>query len=617
MMRMARPRLLLPGLIVLLCLASCGREPGKALPARAQPARVPVATPAHAPSAARDTPAAPEAWRAQLPPLEPGQEEAMLRQADEALARAQLERGRSPGPGALELYLAVLAAQPQDARAQAGVQAVLEALFERGGIAMRAGRLEEAQRVLAIAEAAAPSHPDLPRYRALLQRAHSAQVELQLAERAGKAGELTTPEGNSVRDHLERARRAFPDFAPTATVQQRWNRVLLERAWKEAQREDFAAADSWLLESERLAPANTEARVQRLRIIELRQARSDALLAAGNAAVDALRLDAADAAHAHLQRIAAQPSVPKALAARIHLARHYGPFHPGQAFSEKLATGGRAPEMMVVAYGRFAMGAGDDDAEGLDSERPAHPVEFERGFAIARNETTVAEFGRFVAATRYRSTATRAGHSTVYDEKGGAFAEHEGVDWRRDHVGRPASPALPVVHVSFADATAYAAWLSKQTGRRYRLPSEAEFEYALRAGGRSAYPWGEGRPRRVVGNLAGDGDLSSVARHWGNAIGGYRDAFWGPAPVRNFAVEGFGTFDLIGNVSEWTLDCWHDSYQRAPADGSAWVNPGCPMRTVRGASWGSSLDQARSAARQSMDPATTTARLGFRVVREL
>ena len=121
----------------------------------------------------------------------------------------------------------------------------------------------------------------------------------------------------------------------------------------------------------------------------------------------------------------------------------------------------------------------------------------------------------------------------------------------------------------------------------------------------------------MVGNLAGDGDLSTVARHWGNAISGYRDAFWGPAPVRNFAEEDFGTYDLIGNASEWTLDCWHEGYQRAPVDGSAWLNPGCRMRTVRGASWASALEQVRSSSRQAMDPETSSARLGFRVVRVL
>ena len=173
------------------------------------------------------------------------------------------------------------------------------------------------------------------------------------------------------------------------------------------------------------------------------------------------------------------------------------------------------------------------------------------------------------------------------------------------------------MHIALADALAYAQWLSRQTGHRYRLPTEAEFEYVLRAGKRGLYPWGAAPPKQIVGNLPGDGDLSRLGRSWGNAIPGYRDAFWGPSPVRNFPVERFGTFDMIGNVSEWTFDCWHDSYQRAPVNGSGWVNPGCQQRVVRGASWGSSLDQARSAARLSIHAETSTARLGFRVARDL
>jgi formylglycine-generating enzyme required for sulfatase activity len=343
-----------------------------------------------------------------------------------------------------------------------------------------------------------------------------------------------------------------------------------------------------------------------LRIIEARQARSDALLADGNRAVDKLLLDRADRVLIHATRVAAQPAGPEALRARIHLARHYGPFAPAQVFSDRLRMGGVGPEMVVVPYGQFRMGAGDEDPEAQDAERPAHQVVFARGFAIARSEVTVGEFGRFVAATGFRTHATRVGHSIVYDEKGGVLSEHEGVDWRRDHVGRIASAALPVVHVTLDDARAYARWLSAQARAKYRLPSEAEFEYVLRAGAKTRYPWGATAPRRVVGNLPGDGDLSRSMRRWGNAIPGYRDAFWGPSPVRNFAPERFGTFDMIGNVSEWTLDCWHEGYQRAPADGSAWVNPGCPQHVVRGASWGSSLEQARSASRLPVDAAPAT-----------
>ena len=612
---MARPRLLLPGILACLCLSACGD--GARAPARVEKPRASAAgaAPPAKPAPARET-AAPQ-WRPNVPVIAAAEVETTLRQADAALARGQVDRGRSPGPGALELYLAVLAVAPEDARAQGGVQASVDALLELGRLAMRAGRLDEAARAEAIAAAAAAGHTDLPNFRRRLAQARTAQREIQLAERAARDGDITRPEKRSALDHLERARAAFPDFAPIAVARRRWNGVLLQRAWSAAAKEDFASADSWLLESARLAPGDTAARVLRLRVIELRQSRTDALLEAGNAAVDALRLPQADAALTHAGRIAAQPGGVAALRQRIHLARHYGPFLPRQQFSEKLAGGGQGPEMVVVPYGKFEMGAGEGDAQRQDQEGPRHAVEFRRGFAIARNETTVAEFRRFVAATNYRSSATRAGHSTVYDEKGGAFAEHEGVDWRRDHVGRVASPALPVVHVSFEDASAYAQWLSKQTGRRYRLPSEAEFEYVLRAGNDGTYPWGDGEPKAIVGNLAGDGDLSTVSRHWGNAIPKYRDAFWGPAPVRNFAVERFGTWDMVGNVSEWTQDCWHEGYQRAPADGSAWINPGCPQRTVRGASWARALVQVRSASRLPMAPGTTTARLGFRVVREL
>jgi formylglycine-generating enzyme required for sulfatase activity len=612
---MARPRQLLPGLLACLLLAACGEGNRPHLPSLKPKPAVPA--PVAREPAASPAPAATPSWRPNIPVIDASQAEATLRQADEALARGQVDRGSSPGPGALELYLAVHAILPDDARAQSGVQASVDALLELGRIAMRAGRLDEAARAEAIAATAAPKHPDLPNFRRRLAQARTAQRELQLGERAARDGDITLPAKRSALDHLQRARAAFPDFAPIAVAQTRWNRVLLQRAWSAAAKEDFATADSWLLESGRLAPGDTEERVLRLRVIELRQARTDAALATGNDAVDRMQLSRADAALAHAARIAAQPVGVEALRRRIHLARHYGPFEPRQVFAEALAAGGRAPEMVVIPYGEFRMGAGEGDSQRQEHESPQHEVGFRRGFAIARNETTVADFRRFVEATKYRSSATRAGRSTVYDEKGGAFAEHEGVDWRRDHVGRVASPALPVVHVSFEDASAYAAWLSAQTGQRYRLPSEAEFEYVLRAGNEGAYPWGDGNPKAIVGNLAGDGDLSTVSRHWGNAIPGYRDAFWGPAPVRNFPPERFGTYDMIGNVSEWTQDCWHESYQRAPADGSAWLNPGCPQRTVRGASWASALEQVRSASRLPMAPDASTARLGFRVVREL
>lgn len=611
---MARTRQLLISIGLAVSLTFCSRPPPEPAPAQPAPSKVvPDSKPAATPKVVR---VAPE-WKSRVPEIGQSQVAQTVRQAREALERDQLERGSSPGPGALELFLAVLAVEPENEQAQIGVQSALDALLERGRLAMRQGRLADAERIELIARELLPEHQDLPAFQTYLANARAAERWVARANAAAKAGNITSPEGGNAADFFRLAQKRFADFDPAVAGLNRWNRDLLERAWKAAQVEDFRAADGLLLESARLLPGSADARVTGLRIVELRQARTDAALARGNAAVDELQLGQADAALVHASRIAAQTGGVDALRERIHLARHYGPFKPGQVFGEKLRAGGSAPEMVVIPYGKFLMGSSESDAQHEKSELPAHEIVFKRGFAISRNEITVADFKRFVDASGYRSWATRSGHSVVYDEKGGVFSEHEGVDWRRDHVGRIASSALPVVHVSFKDAQAYARWLSERTGQRYRLQSEAEFEYVLRAGTATRYPWGDSPPRRIVGNLPGDGDLSRSGRRWGNAIPRYRDAFWGPAPVRNFPAERFGTFDMIGNVSEWTLDCWHESYQRAPMDGTAWVNPGCTQRVVRGASWGSSLDKARSASRQPMDSYSTNARLGFRVVREL
>jgi formylglycine-generating enzyme required for sulfatase activity len=301
---------------------------------------------------------------------------------------------------------------------------------------------------------------------------------------------------------------------------------------------------------------------------------------------------------------------------RIDLATHYGLFRPGQAFTDALADGGRTPTMVVVPHGGFRMGAEENEPGAAEAEQPAHYVRFDRGFAVSRNPVTVGEFRRFVQATNYRARATRRGHSIVYDERSGNFVRRSGVDWQSGYTGQKAIDDMPVLHVSVRDAEAYADWLAQQTGHAYRLASEAEFEYILRAGVQGRYPWGnENPPPKGVANLTGGNDVSPSGRHWANAFVGYGDGWWGPAPVRTFKPNAWGLYDLGGNVSEWVADCWHASFRRAPADGAAWFNPGCRARVVRGGAWASSPQQARAAWRSSQDSDVTSARVGFRVVR--
>ena len=211
----------------------------------------------------------------------------------------------------------------------------------------------------------------------------------------------------------------------------------------------------------------------------------------------------------------------------------------------------------------------------------------------------------------------RLGASAVYDESSGRIADRRGMSWRNSYDGGKASDDAPVVNVSWNDANAYLQWLSTRTGKHYRLPSEAEFEYAERAGSTTRYSWGDGNPTKPLANLTGEGDRSPSKRGWSNFFPHYDDGYWGPAPVRSYPPDAFGLYDMEGNVSEWVEDCWHDNYTRAPRDSSAWVNPGCERRVVRGGSWGSDPLQMRSAFRLSAPADTRSARVGFRVARDL
>jgi formylglycine-generating enzyme required for sulfatase activity len=229
----------------------------------------------------------------------------------------------------------------------------------------------------------------------------------------------------------------------------------------------------------------------------------------------------------------------------------------------------------------------------------------------------VAQFREFVRASGYKPESVTQGGASVYDERTGVMRDVSNATWQDDYAGHPATDNLPVVNISWSDAHAYVQWLSQRTGKKFRLPSEAEFEYALRAGSTTRYWWGSGTPKTKVENLTGSADRSPSGRRWSHAFQGYGDGYWGPAPVMSFAPNAFGLYDMDGNVSEWMEDCWHDNYVRAPVDGSAWVNPGCGTRVIRGGSWGSSPEQANSAYRQGADASIRSGRVGFRIVREL
>jgi len=286
-----------------------------------------------------------------------------------------------------------------------------------------------------------------------------------------------------------------------------------------------------------------------------------------------------------------------------------------------LKSGGKAPEIVIIDTGSFLMGSQGRSDDGNDHEEPQHRVVISRGFGLGVTEVTVAQFRVFIKRTGYRTAAEINGSSNIYDEVAGRLSKRAGITWKFDYQGKPADPDLPVLHINANDAQAYIQWLILETGKAYRLPSEAEYEYVARAGGNSSYWWGEDSPAEAVENLTGERDRSPSKRQWTTSFKRYGDGHWGPAPagsiVSDDLVHPMGVHDIAGNISEWMADCWHDNYVKAPSDGSAWFNPGCERRVVRGGYWASAPEQSRAAFRFPVKAESYGPVVGFRVARDL
>lgn len=597
-------------------------------PASAPPPATPAATAQHAPAPA---PVAPQVTigeaggdtvqRWQAPAVDLGDESAASVRQRAARALEEDRLFEQPD-AAIPLYLALLQREPSDRLARQGLQRAQGQLLRDGQALLtrteEQGDALERARVLAIV--ALTLSPEDARTRAFQSEVEKAQRLLGF-NRAGEddlRNDRIGEEGNGAIGNFREALKLDPENPRARQGLAAAESALIARAEAAAAAYDFDAAARWLAAAAKVrerAPSVDDARA---RVEAARHARIGALHdAALRDLTTPTGLKPAGEKLAEVLRIAAPgDAVAASLRERIELATHYGSFRPRQVFTDAMQDGGRGPQMIVVPHGAFRMGAGDNEPGASDNERPAHYVRFARGFAMSIAEVTVGEFRQFVESANARPRATRRGHSIVYDERSGNFARRSGVDWQSDYNGARAAPNSPVMHVSVRDAEAYAKWLSEQTGRHYRLPTEAEFEYALRAGSQGRYPWGDaGTPPAGSGNFTGGNDVSPSGRHWSNAFVGYGDGFWGPAPSASFRANAWGLYDMGGNLSEWVADCWHASYRRAPADGAAWFNPGCRQRVIRGGSWANSPQQTRAAWRLSQDSDTTSARIGFRLVR--
>jgi formylglycine-generating enzyme required for sulfatase activity len=231
------------------------------------------------------------------------------------------------------------------------------------------------------------------------------------------------------------------------------------------------------------------------------------------------------------------------------------------------------PMMVVVPAGSFMMGSPKGENHD-DNEGPQHPVTFAKPFAVGKFEVTFAEWDACADA----GVCSRPSDSL----------------WGRDN--------RPVINVSWREAQRYVQWLSRMTGRAYRLLSEAEWEYAARAGSTTAYWWGDDIGKN-------NANCDGCETPW--------EADAETAPVGSFKPNAFGLHDMHGNVWEWVEDCDHDTYTSAPTDGSAWISEDCKRRILRGGSWYEIPQYLRSANRVGYPPERQSFFYGFRIARAL
>ncbi len=229
--------------------------------------------------------------------------------------------------------------------------------------------------------------------------------------------------------------------------------------------------------------------------------------------------------------------------------------------------------MVVIPAGSFRMGSPKAEPGRQLTEGPQHDVTIAKAFAVSKFEVTFAEWD---------ACAAHGDCIPHVDDRG----------WGR---GRQL-----VISVSWDDAQRYVTWLSKTTGKTYRLLSEAEYEYAARASTQTAYPWGDATGKNNA--CAGCGS------RWDGAQ---------TAPVGSFAPNQFGLYDMVGNVWEWVEDSLHEDYSGAPVDGSAWMSGDCGRHRLRGGPWASFVDEIRSANRARSATADRVNIIGFRTARTL
>ncbi len=518
----------------------------------------------------------------------------------------------------LQRLLSRLSGDPGNATVFKQLEKLLtEALAEANSL-IDAGDYIQAGQTLQVIQSVDPGLRGFTAAQKRLQSQGAVANLLKSGDAALESGRILQPENDNAQYYFQQVLNKEPANAAALDGMAGVQQAMLGQALVAAREYDFELAENWVQKAAEVRSGQEAVLSAGVEIDAIKQEHAVELEQNAITAMDSGHFNQADISIIDLIALGGQQERVDALRERLREARLYGGLKPGQTIrDELLVSSGTAPELIIIPAGSFRMGSRGHS----EREEPRHRVTITRGFALGVREVTVAEFHLFINSTTYRTTAEMTGRSSIYNETAGRMSDRSNVNWEHDYRGKKASPEMPVLHVSFNDAKAYVQWLTRETGKAYRLPSEAEYEYVARAGSTGSYWWGEGSPAAVVENLTGERDKSPSGRQWTAFFEKYGDGHWGPAPAGSTSdgemAHPLGVFDIAGNVSEWVEDCWHENYIKAPIDGSAWVNPGCNRRVVRGGYWASAPEQSRAAVRIALNADKYGPVIGFRVARDL
>ena len=426
---------------------------------------------------------------------------------------------------------------------------------------------------------------------------------------------MTSPAGNNAWEKYQQVLSLLPAHPEAMAGMERVIESYMELFGSALEQEDFDKAAGYLAKVRELHPDSPVLEAGEQRLEAAKQGRTDRL------AEQARQRQAEEAARQvelERQRIAQEieahwSAFEAALAGEdldeatnsLAEVRNLNPEDPGLAPAEQRLEAAQAAlerkrqeaeeklrelagELVDIPGGTFRMG--DMSGEGWDDEKPVHSVTVP-AFSMGKYEVTVGQFRRFVEATGYRTDAERNadGNEGCVIYTGDGWEWTSGRSWRNP--GFSVGDDHPAVCVSWNDAEAFVEWLGAQTGQAFRLPTEAEWEYAARAGSTTKYHFGNSESQLCrYGNHADSStDFSWRNESCSDGVGKRT------ATVGRYQPNSYGLYDVHGNVWEWVADCYNDSYAGAPSDGRAWTLGDCSRRVIRGGSWYNDPRYLRSA----------------------